>query len=869
MNRNRKILTPILIFAMISTVFISLPVVKASAIDDALDLALQYLDRSYCLFNATHAAMRDLPGLPLTMRKTSNNHWYCPAKKTEAVLDNNDGPDFGYYGGGRIDVLDPGYDKSYTILKYAFDTEEDSSMDGITLNVTLNAVNNNTLGITIKCIDKQDFAYMELYLDNEILWSGSGSGWTIGPITNTNYGWFTTRYVVRHGTKIAANMYYRLGQTAKANSLVNTWGASGYSLDIYDPMWEYSNTYPDYIDDPITGHTKQWLATSVVFPDPEIWGNIPWYHSPEGSGVPYRSQLHLFASRNIMLMLTCPPWTPDQANWWELGFTCKLNWAMHLMNKYGTSDPSKLAEAKLIIDSVPWNGLGINSECNYWMGQLIRLWPYSCYVTYLTAMYLRTLTKYYMLTGDSFYAQRADKVAGIILSVQVKPGEKIKVNDGTSIRQIWRPDHTGGFLCGFKFGGGFEWANTAFWFADIMYDTLSGKMGPVGWQGIYHRDLPELSGMGWTNHETTLLCYCALWYYRQLNRTPESGLSGYNLPIYQAALDITRSECGIAIWEIDNQGHIRCNVVGDPLHGETWVKAVYTWPVSFTHWVPTFQTNIKGYIPHTDGSDGNSVEIKVEIYKEGDLYFSESRKPVDGVLFSGEQYFIYENMTICRLSPGNYQIMLSIRISCGGWGSLTVGNLISGPRWVGEPMWIEAFGYDAQTPTFAMKTRDNTQFYTPNGTRKIKHLRVEKFWNCSWGDGDQAGATSTAYPHFRQWIPDAKIDGKDIGALTAIYGAKEGENNWIYMGDVEPNRQIDGLDLAVVIANYGHNVIYITPENWWITFYPSQVRKYVDAQGFIEWVEGSTRFEIWQYYSGVGMERIGGWIIFFTEAGLG
>jgi len=59
--------------------------IQADASEDlqnALTWAKAYLDRSYAELNSTHAAMRDLLGLPFTLHNVAEDKWLCPAKKT-------------------------------------------------------------------------------------------------------------------------------------------------------------------------------------------------------------------------------------------------------------------------------------------------------------------------------------------------------------------------------------------------------------------------------------------------------------------------------------------------------------------------------------------------------------------------------------------------------------------------------------------------------------------------------------------------------------------------------------------------------------------------------------------------------------------
>jgi hypothetical protein len=644
-------------------------------------------DTFFGLSNAISAGMRDLPGLPFVIEDVTDDKWMCPAKATQAVQDGNDGPDWGYYGGCGIDALDYGYNSDRLKLRYRWDTECDSTFDGVVMYVELITLDNVNMKCYANITSKADSDHCALWLDNETV---------IDPVTvgasfdrTQAYGWFTTRFVVRHGTKIAANMYNALGETDKATKLLNLWYGSGYTKDAYDGVWNASNSYEDYSAIP---PYKPWAADPLeVMLDSIIWGNIPWFQmnqeGTEHSGIPYRSQLHNYAV--VALGFNTGPLIDLYGkSWWECGFTFKMAWACHLLNKYNTSDSSKLAEAKQLIDDVSWNGLGISSETLRVGPALISLYQYGCYVPYANAEYLAALTRYWQLTGDEWYGQRADEVAGILLKVQVKPGDKIRITDSNgNIHLIWRPDNTGGFMCGYKYGGGFDFASNPWWMADAYFWATSAA-------GLYNRDYAELSSCGWTNHETTLMSYAALYQYNKTGRTPLVCSVDFTMPFFDAQVSTSHSDQGCYSIQADDSGNIRTSVVGT-IYGESWSTVTYSWTVELPT-LTNFKTKMAVYIPYY-GEDGNAVERWVQIYNSsGRLLVSDYDKPLDGVggisHQFGERYIMYTNMTpIDSLNAGIYTFKLTFRFSCGWAGSLCVGYALMLTLQI-EPMHIETFG---------------------------------------------------------------------------------------------------------------------------------------------------------------------------------
>jgi len=704
MKSKRTLKKKICMLAMLSflacTLFplniLNIPKVNADAQEDlgnALTWAKAYLDRSYTEFNSTYAAMRDLPGLPFVIEDVTDDKWICPAKATQAVQDGNDGPDWGYYGGCGIDALDYGYDSDRLKLQYRWDTECDGTFDGVVMYVELITLDNVNMKCYANITSKTDSDHCALWLDNETVIDPVTVGYTFE--RTKDYGWFTTRFVVRHGTKIAANMYNALGETDKATKLLNLWYGSGYTKDTYDGVWGASNSY-DYYEG---GYP--WAANPfVVMPDPDMWGDIPWFQmSQDGTnhpGVPYRSQLQNEVVR--MLGFQTGPGISLGKSWWECGFTFKMAWACYLLNKYNTSDASKLAEAKQLIDDVSWNGLGISSETLRVGPLLVSLYAYACYVPYADAEYLAALTKYWQLTGDEVYGQRADEVAGILLKVQVKPGDKIRVADSNGdIRLIWRPDNTGGFMCGYKYGGGWDFGSSPFWLADKYFWATSAA-------GLYNRDYAELSSCGWTNHETTLMSYAALYKYNQTGRPPLTSSVDFTMPFFDAQASTSHSDHGCDSIQADNSGNIR-TFLSMSAYGESWSTVTYSWTVELPA-LTNLKTKLTAYIPYY-GTDGNAVERYVQIYDHaGILLVSDYDKPINGVGGYGERYIMYANMTpIDSLIAGIYTFKLTFRFSCGWAGEFAVGYRYDYLMRPTEPMHIETFGcnFDAVPVPLAPK----------------------------------------------------------------------------------------------------------------------------------------------------------------------
>lgn len=840
---NLKVVATLCIISLMAIgLFAAIPLVKSSPLDDALTLAKAYLDRSYTELNSTHAVMKDLPAIPFALHNVDEDKWLCPAKKTQAVED--DGTEWDYYGGCFIDIISFGYDSDRIVLRYRWDTEWDRSYDGVVMNATLITVDNDTMRVNVYIESKADGDECDIYLDNSKFMDDVVVD---EYATRTNdWGWFSTRFVVRHGTAIARNMYNALGETSKADRLNETWVGSGFTIDSYDAMWNASNSYSDYMPLFINGSgvSKPWSATFNAFPDFEVWGNIPWSnydnHAYHECAVPYRSQLQFLGAVQTML-LSGEPIFPYQ-NWWELGWTFKLGWANHLMNKH-SNNTSKMAEAKGIIDSVPWNGLGINAEV--YSG--VQLWKYGCYVTYLASMYLRALSRYYEITSASWYGDRADDVAGVLLNLQVEEGEKIRVTSGSDVEEVWRADHTGGFLCGYRWGGGWDWSNAPFWFAELIFEALSWEMGV--YEGLYHRDLAENSAMGWTNHETTLLAYAGLWYYERLNRSPTTCSVEFTIPIYDSVKTVTHSDHGTSEIDIDDHGHARMKCVGT-IYGETWVKWRYSWTVNLTDPAYNFSTKIVFYTYAGGGLDGNSLEIWVNLTDSQDAdVASEYKKFIDGIAGDDEDFWIFENMSYkSYLSARVYTLNLTFRLSCGWNGKIYLGYMGKFPQVKKETMFIETFGYEAKFPQCGMKTETDGNFYIPKIHTDV--LKVEKLFSDSDIEGDQTGGVSP-YEAIGSY-PDGTVDIFDLVLVCGVFGKSEGDQGWNYMADIVDDRLVDIFDQTKVALNFGNDGTYITDLSGVTIVFDVGGSKSLDADGFVAIPAGATSFTVKRYGNPIG-----------------
>jgi len=154
-------------------------------------------------------------------------------------------------------------------------------------------------------------------------------------------------------------------------------------------------------------------------------------------------------------------------------------------------------------------------------------------------------------------------------------------------------------------------------------------------------------------------------------------------------------------------------------------------------------------------------------------------------------------------------------------------------------------------PTCAMKTKTDGYFYVPNVATDL--LKIEMLFDNANLTGDQTGGTSP-YPAIANY-PDGKVSGMDIAFVNSKYGSWEGETSpvvWDYMADVNPDRRITGVDVALVCKNFGLNGTYITDlAGVAITFNTGQTVS-PESDGFVTIPPGATNFNVTRYGTLIG-----------------
>jgi hypothetical protein len=153
-------------------------------------------------------------------------------------------------------------------------------------------------------------------------------------------------------------------------------------------------------------------------------------------------------------------------------------------------------------------------------------------------------------------------------------------------------------------------------------------------------------------------------------------------------------------------------------------------------------------------------------------------------------------------------------------------------------------------PVCAMKTRTDGYFYKPNVLTDT--LQIKLWWTTSdeYLTGDQVGRHVDGYPFE---FPDGIVDIYDMTFLTSPgrFNAREGTSNWEYMGDINPDHQINIFDVVLVAIHYGYSATYNT-DLLGITVTFDTGEEETPDNGFVTIPEDATSFTVKRYGTPIG-----------------
>ncbi|RLI44075.1 hypothetical protein DRO69_08185, partial [Candidatus Bathyarchaeota archaeon] len=614
-----------------------------------------------------------------------------------------------------------------------------------------------------------------------------------------------------------------INYTERAIKLYRTWYGSGYIIDRFDGLYNATllerpfpeihggiPPNPDLIEEPnhpptgfLQDYSKYYAGSSPrdfsywynyenaefkesgtvlrhavcsrhVMPEREEWVNVPFMCDDTHFIYPYKSRTGFEWARNKYiangLEFDCKRWGNqfrlEPVFPWEdfvigFGSDVKCIRACHDMYKYGKNVPYGLETLRReFIDYVPWDGIGIPYD--YWPTIPQIRFTFPAYGTHNTASYANALCLYYKLTGDEWYGKRLDRVIGILLMIQNKPG-----NPRYSLsfkRKYYRVEYVGSFLPGYGVSGGIGQKNIYnYGYTEVIYGFLdqdawyesallnlwalfsSAFTGKLEWPEPFKEDPQPFTYPCLGNAEVTIPSVWALINYRELNRIPEyPEYPHFLLPFEDATVytDHGGSYGGDGDVEICNS-NVQVEYIGGETgnrykysgridqfrmkaysgYGEGWSTIEYVWDITLSRDVTNFEMKLFLAIPMAEGETtggGNSFTITVEIYNSfGNLIASEKWVPIDGLetndVEDAKQYLLFRNdlTRVDYLPSGSYSVKLKFKCHAGGWGE---PRLYLGYDYIhyfgilvkSLPIKLEWFGYDCdvaekENPTFKLR----------------------------------------------------------------------------------------------------------------------------------------------------------------------
>jgi len=524
-----------------------------------------------------------------------------------------------------------------------------------------------------------------------------------------------------------------------------TWNALLDQYEIYYTNSPLANWY-NYSNAPsptygINNVLRFVTVSRHVMPENEEWPRVPFQCTDSSFIFPYKSRTGFEWARNAYIAngmaydlinyngysLVIPG--PEGDVCLGYGPDCASIRACEDMYKYGKDIPYGLTTLKTeFIDSSlsVWDGNGFGyvlPSVGTALGTLTIPVPmaFAAYGTHNTATFGNALVQYYKITGDEYYATKADEVVGVLTMIQNKLGKSVESRNRN--QEFYRAEYVGSFLPGYgvAYSFGQQDVYTTDW-VDWIY-------GGLKLFGIFEEDPQPLTYPCLGNAEVTIPSVWTMIEYRTLNRIPKvPDVPDYVLPLNNVVVytdhggsyggdgsteicnDAVATKIGGAtgnLWKyVGNINRFRMTAVAAVIQ-QAWATIEYDWNFTLTQPVTNWRTKLYFTTPYLQGSGGNSLGVWVELYNsKGTLVVSESKIPLNGYAETSGfgKMFFYNNLTCLygTLPAGTYTIKLKFKCHAG-YGQLYLGYqycTITGDVWKCLPMGLECFGYDCD-PAYA------------------------------------------------------------------------------------------------------------------------------------------------------------------------
>lgn len=461
-------------------------------VEEAISKGISWVSRAVAEINDNEAVMRDHVGIPIAI--IYNNTLFMAGGFYE--------PKHTYY---KAELL--GFQSDGVYMRFYFNPDKSGDYDVVlyvryyndgsyTQDKLYIYVEKCTLSGVILRVGSYPVVYQhEIHLGSSITLTADvgGDAW-----------YYSQRYVARHSTRIAAWLLEDY-QPSLAQKLLNFMEDHGYTFDVYDPLFGKSGNVADF--DQAAEAVSTWKGKG--------YSDLPWF-----GGINAERDLYPYYSKVVSVIedLGADVWY----TMFEHHVYYKLLKAAWYLDRYG-SDGQSQAESLIseALDEGGWDGYGLRRGSYTFY--------YSNYPTYLNAILLIVLSKYYRITGDRYINGQdilamADRLAGILVKLQWDYEEEV---DGITVKLA---TYRGSFASGYRIDGvekvSTGWGDSGLfaWSENIASLIDKHVLSFLENHGIYiagFRMMAEPENpFAFTNSETTILAIQALREYEKLGRTP-------------------------------------------------------------------------------------------------------------------------------------------------------------------------------------------------------------------------------------------------------------------------------------------------------------------------------------------------------------
>jgi hypothetical protein len=319
----------------------------------------------------------------------------------------------------------------------------------------------------------------ELFVGNQV-----GHKYTL----DVTVGTFGARYVARHITRVAFNIFGELGYSSQADALANFMSYYGYGIDFYDSMFfNRTGTYPN-----------NYLWQDSTFPDTVAYYGLPVEADSTAHVFPYKSRLALEGAQqlyvNVLLGQLSNSANMRQVPPEEDGLLALYD--LWLTPYFSNSGSQNLQTVGQLISAMGWDGNGVRRQVC--VSGICAGYP--AYPEYDLGVFL---------TAASFLWATQNNPAGCncpnstvtnwvrqAVSVALGTQDLYSIEVAGQTSKIQLADQVGGFFGGYQYSPAYEYIN---WQSGFVTD-LTNFLTESGFGAL---DPPYSPGYGFTGTESS------------------------------------------------------------------------------------------------------------------------------------------------------------------------------------------------------------------------------------------------------------------------------------------------------------------------------------------------------------------------------